>query len=71
MLNQEQRDQYQRAGYIVIPGLKADADIAALRRRAGEIVDAFDPTESRSIFTTQNQLSASDAWFLGSDNTVR
>jgi phytanoyl-CoA hydroxylase len=71
MLTQEQRQQFQHDGYIVIPGFKGAAEIAALRRRAGEIVDAFDPSESRSIFTTQNQMSASDAWFLGSDNTVR
>jgi phytanoyl-CoA hydroxylase len=71
MLTQEQRDRYQRDGYIVIPGFKGADEIAALRRRAGEIVDAFDPRESRSIFTTQHQMSASDAWFLGSDNTVR
>ena len=71
MLNKEQREQYQRDGYIVIPDFKSADDIAALRRRAGEIVDAFDPSESRSIFTTRDQMSASDAWFLGSDNTVR
>jgi phytanoyl-CoA hydroxylase len=39
--------------------------------RAEEIVDAFDPAESRAVFTTRDQESASDAWFLGSDNTVR
>jgi phytanoyl-CoA hydroxylase len=71
MLTQEQRDQYQRDGYIVIPNFKSPEDIARLRARASEIVDAFDPAESRAVFTTRDQENASDAWFLGSDNTVR
>ena len=71
MLPLEQRAQFQRDGYLVLPGFKSAADIARLRERAGQIVDAFDPGQSRSIFTTQNQETASDAWFLGSDNTVR
>lgn len=71
MLTQEQRDQYGRDGYIVIPGFKSPEEISRLRLRAEEIVDAFDPLESRAVFTTRDQENASDAWFLGSDNTVR
>ena len=71
MLTSEQRAHYERDGFIVIPGFKSLEEIAALRRRAEEIVDAFDPNESRAIFTTKDQERASDAWFLGSDNTVR
>ncbi|WP_409265775.1 phytanoyl-CoA dioxygenase family protein [Massilia sp. BHUDP2] len=71
MLTTEQRDQYGRDGFLVIPDFKSIEDIAALRRRAEQIVDAFDPSESRAIFTTKDQARASDAWFLGSDNTVR
>jgi phytanoyl-CoA hydroxylase len=69
MLTNEQRAQYDRDGYLVLPGFKDMDDIARLRKRAGEIVDAFDPNESRSIFTTREQNA--DAWFLGSDNTIR
>lgn len=71
MLNSDQRTQFERDGYLVISGFKSADAIAALRQRAAEIVDAFDPSESRSIFTTQNQLTATDAYFLRSDNTVR
>lgn len=71
MLTQEQRAQYDRDGFIVIPNFKSPDEIAALRRRAEDIVEAFDPSESRAIFTTRDQERASDAWFLGSDNTVR
>jgi hypothetical protein len=34
MLNQEQRDRYQRDGYLVLPDFKSMADIARLRARA-------------------------------------
>jgi phytanoyl-CoA hydroxylase len=69
MLSTEQRARYHRDGYLVLPDFKSPDDIARLRKRAGEIVDAFDPSESRSIFSTREQNA--DAWFLGSDNTVR
>ena len=71
MLTAEQRAQYDSDGFIVLPRFKTPDQIAALRRRAGEIVDAFDPSQSRAIFTTRDQERASDAWFLGSSNTVR
>jgi phytanoyl-CoA hydroxylase len=69
MLTPEQRAQYEQDGFIVIPGFKPASEIAQLRQRAAEIVDAFDPDESRSVFTTREQRA--DDWFLGSDNTIR
>ena len=48
--------------------------LAACRRlmdRAGELVDAFDPTTVRSIFTTKEQERASDEYFLASGDKVR
>ena len=71
MLSTEQCAQYQRDGYIVLPDFRSAADVARLRQRAEEIVDAFDPSQSRSIFTTSNQLAATDEYFLRSDNTIR
>jgi phytanoyl-CoA hydroxylase len=69
MLTDAQREQYQRDGYLVLPGFKRSGEVAALRERAAQIVDAFDPAESRSVFTTREQRA--DDWFLGSANTVR
>jgi phytanoyl-CoA hydroxylase len=71
MLNHDQRTQFERDGYLVIPGFKSLEAIAALRQRAGEIVNEFDPGASRTIFTTQNQVTATDDYFLRSDNTIR
>jgi phytanoyl-CoA hydroxylase len=71
MLNEEQRAQFVRDGYIVIPDFKSPEAIAQLRQRAAEIVNDFDPNQNRSIFTTRDQLAATDDYFLRSDNTIR
>ena len=71
MLDHDQRARFERDGYLVIPGFKSAAEIAALRQRAGEIVNDFDPAQGRSIFTTKDQTTATDDYFLRSDNTIR
>ena len=71
MLSIEQVEKFRRDGYLVVPGFKGTDAIARLRERAAQIVDAFDPGQKRSIFTTQDQATATDAYFLGSDNTIR
>ena len=71
MLTPEQRERYQRDGYLVLPGFKSAAEIATLRQRAAEIVNDFDTSAVRSVFTTRDQTSATDDYFLRSDNTIR
>lgn len=71
MLTTEQRDQFQRDGYLVIPNFKSADEIARLRQRAAEIVNDFDPNQGRSIFTTKDQTTATDEYFLRSDSTIR
>ncbi len=64
-------ESYRSNGYLVLPGFKTAPEIEALRQRAADIVDAFDPAQSRSIFTTREQTRTVDDYFLGSANTVR
>ncbi|MDQ2822013.1 MAG: phytanoyl-CoA dioxygenase family protein [Pseudomonadota bacterium] len=71
MLTPIQTAAWHRDGYIVLPDFKSAPEIALLRARAEQIVDAFDPGQSRAIFTTRDQQTAADAYFLASDNTVR
>lgn len=54
MLTPEQSAAWQRDGYIILPDFKSPDEIAQLRARAEQIVDAFDPSESRTIFTTRD-----------------
>ena len=63
--------QYNSDGYLVLPGFKPVAEITALRARALEIVDAFDPADTVSIFTTSEQDRRVDDYFLGSADKVR
>ena len=71
MLTIEQQEQYQRDGYIILPDFKGADEIAALRARAEQIVNEFDPSVSQSIFTTRDQAKNTNDYFLASDNTIR
>jgi len=71
MLTDAQKLQYQRDGYLVVPDFKSAAEIAALRTRAAQIVNDFDPAAQSGIFSTIEQEKTTDDYFLGSDNTVR
>jgi len=69
MLNLLQKQRYREDGYLVLPGFKPLHEIDALRRRALQIVEAFDPQRGSGVFSTSSQNS--DAWFLGSADCVR
>ncbi len=71
MLTPAQTALYQRDGYLVLPGFKSPAEIAAVSRRAREIVDDFDPADATSIFTTNDQTRTTDDYFLGSADKIR
>jgi phytanoyl-CoA hydroxylase len=65
------RAKFEEQGFLVFPGFKSADEIARLRKRAEEIVDAFDPSEGSGVFTTQKQSERSDAYFLESGDKVR
>jgi phytanoyl-CoA hydroxylase len=67
----EQRERFERDGYLVIPGVKGAVEIAELRARAEAIVDAFDERESKTIFTTGDERTKNDDYFLTSGSKVR
>jgi phytanoyl-CoA hydroxylase len=67
MLSPAQQLRYQADGYLVLPGFKTSAAVAALRQRALQIVDAFDAHSHRAIFSTSDQARrAAGADFLAS-----
>ncbi len=72
MLSPAQQDRYQREGYLVLPGFKPADEIAALRARALQIVDAFDADRHRSVFSTSDQArQTADADFLASAEGIQ
>ncbi len=70
MLTPDQKQRFARDGYLLIEDFKSADEVAALRARAGAIVEAFDPTQA-SIFTTTDQTRTSDDYFLDSGDKIR
>ena len=70
VLSDHQIERYHRDGFLTIEGFAGPDACAALRDRAVEIVEAFEPGEHRSVFTTNEQERVSDAEFLDSANTT-
>ncbi len=68
VLSDEQIERYDADGFLVIEGFAGPAACAQLRARAVDIVEAFDPGEHRSVFTTDEQERTSDREFLASSN---
>lgn len=68
MLTAEQRADYDRDGFLVLPGLVGPADCRALIARAAEIAAAA-PAD-KSVFTTREQERVSDERFLSSGPAI-
>jgi phytanoyl-CoA hydroxylase len=69
-LSADDRAAFARDGFLVVPGFLPAATCDALRERARELVEGFDP-RTISIFSTKEQTRTSDDYFLGSGDDVR
>lgn len=70
MLTSEQIERFRRDGFLVVPGFVSFEECAALRRRANEIVDEWQPSEQRTVFTTETQERVSNREFMASGTTT-
>ncbi len=66
MLTAEQRAAYDRDGFLVLPDFVSVAECTRLRERALQIVDEWEPSARRSVFTTNEQTRTSNQEFLDS-----
>ena len=64
-------DRYQRDGYLVLDRFVAAATCDRLRARMADLLAGFDPEGVRTVFATDDQRHAQDAWFLDSGDKVR
>lgn len=71
MLTPAQLSAYGRDGFLVLEEFVAASECDRLRARADELVEAFEPGEVVSIFTTREQARRSDEYFLDSGDKVR
>jgi phytanoyl-CoA hydroxylase len=70
VLNSEQVDAYEQNGFLVIEDFASAQACADLRQRAVEIVDEWQPSDARTIFTTSEQERASNAEFMSSGGST-
>lgn len=66
-----QLEQYQRDGFLVLEGFAESDECDALRTRAGELVQEFEPADVVSIFTTNEQSRVADEYFMTSGDKIR
>ena len=64
------RRDYERDGFLVLPGFVEPEACDAVLARAGELVRAFSP-DTISIFTTREQTRRTDDYFLESGDKIR
>jgi phytanoyl-CoA hydroxylase len=62
---------YDRDGFLIVRDFLAAAECDALQHRAAELVAAFDPGSTRTVFSTRDQGHARDRYFLESGNAIR
>ena len=69
-LTKEKLDFFKKDGFLVLEDFVSIEACESLRKRAIEIVKTFDPSESVSIFTTNEQTRHSDSYFLNSGGKI-
>ncbi len=70
-LTDDQIAAFERDGFLVLERLIDPAACDALRARADDLVDAFDPGPVAAVFSTTSRVQDRDDYFLGSGGDVR
>jgi phytanoyl-CoA hydroxylase len=70
VLTTAQLDRYERDGFVVLEGFATLDSCARLRARALDIVDAWEPTDERTVFTTDEQERSSNREFFESASST-
>jgi phytanoyl-CoA hydroxylase len=70
VLNNFQKQQYQKNGYLVLEGLIPSEEIYRLKTAALQIVDDFDIDRHRTVFTTSDRDSGRDDYFFDSAESI-
>jgi phytanoyl-CoA hydroxylase len=71
ILTAEQRERWERDGFLILEGFASPEACDTLVSRARELVDGFEPGEVASIFSTTDQALTTDAYFLSSGDKIR
>ena len=71
MLSTKQIEQYDDQGFLVLKRFAEEDECDRLRARAAELIEAFNPAEVVSIFSTHEQNRLTDEYFLTSGDKIR
>ena len=69
MLTEAQIDEFRNQGFLIVPGFVDNEVVDSMKRRGQAIVDECQPKDV-SVFSTKNQASKTDKYFLNSANNV-
>jgi phytanoyl-CoA hydroxylase len=64
-------ERFHRDGFLVLEGFVDPRACDGLRARAMQLVDAFEPGDARTVFTTDQKKRKSDDYFLDSGDKIR
>jgi phytanoyl-CoA hydroxylase len=70
-LTDEMIEAYREVGAIVLRDFVSREACRELQHRAKELVEAFDPAEVRSVFSTTRQAQLDDDYFIESGDKIR
>lgn len=70
MLNEDQKNHYQEQGFLVLENVIPAVNLAELKAAALKIVDDFDITKHRSVFSTSDRDSGRDDYFYDSAENI-
>jgi len=62
--------KFQSDGYLVIENFNTSSACDLLMQRAKELAEAYQPTQDKSIFQTDQQTKTSDDYFLNSGDKI-
>ncbi|MFC3120074.1 phytanoyl-CoA dioxygenase family protein [Agaribacter flavus] len=71
MLNQQQLLDYKKNGFLVLADFFSEEEMHAIQAAANQVVEDFDPSQSRAIFSTKDHEKTRNDYFLGSSDKVR
>jgi len=70
VLTSEQIERYAIDGFLAIEGFAGAGECSALADRASQIVEEWEPSTARSVFTTDEQTRHSDREFFDSASRI-
>ena len=70
MLNEDQKSHYQEQGFLVLENVIPAVKLAELKSAALKIVDDFDISKHRSVFSTSDRDSGRDDYFYESAENI-